>query len=214
MDIRFPSEGMELHSYCGLVFNMPAELIPERLASEIARVGHLSLWEYQHFTNHEHPTIGEEDYAAELELAQGWATALQSAFPDKRFVVEISPFDRTTWYQPLGDAPIDDEEVWELYSPPVCMSGAEMKAGLLEVFSALKTGEGGVGAFTEQQKANFKARTARRGPEGVCEKCGSDQGFSEPTVERAHRGVRMMNCLACEARVVHSTRTIRDRIGF
>src|SRR5437763_7698964 len=108
MEVRFPPEGLELNSYCGLVFDMPAEEIPERLAREIARVGYLSLWQYQHFTNHNYPTIGEDDYTAELIEADRWAAALAEKFRELKFVVEISPFDRTTWYQALGDAPTQD----------------------------------------------------------------------------------------------------------
>ncbi|MBI5707892.1 MAG: hypothetical protein HZC36_12985 [Armatimonadetes bacterium] len=211
MDIRFSSEDLDPHEYEGLVFNLPAKDIPIHIAREISRVGSMELWEYQHFVHHDHPFHDPDDaLAGEPVLAEQWANVLNARFPEFRFVVEVSPVDRITWYQATDTAPTEDDPEFSDYSPPVSFQVSEFVGMLKEAREA----EDFVGALGRLNRESFRAQTSREGSAGNCEHCEASSGFTEAAISPQHRGMRVMACLSCGKQVVHSTRIIRYKVGF
>ena len=204
-------EPIEPNEYCGLVFDLPRDQIPIRLAQEVARVGFMKLWEFQHFVHHDHPTIPGDDFEDEIVQSEAWERTISARFPTFRFVIEISPFDRMSWYQAIGEAPTLDDADWQIYAGSIKMSGAEIRVRMQRL---LDTTPEGKEATEEYNKAWLKIRTPRIGSEGSCEKCGDASGFTEPSVSSRHRGVKLITCLGCGQNLVHSTRLIRNRVGF
>lgn len=191
------------HEYMGVVLNTDAEAIPVALAREIVRVGSLELWEFQAFFNHDHPVSdpGLEDIALEVAIAELWAKTLRERFPETAFVVQKKPMQAMTWYQVTPNAPTKDDEEFRDFTASyrIQMPGPEVgtpeqrKAMLMEMMAARRS-------------------NARTGSTGACEKCGENSGYGEPRTSPIHRGVRLIDCLACGETLVHSTRTVRDHL--
>lgn len=133
MEIRIIGEDHNPHEYEGLIFNMPKESIPIRLAREVARVGSMELWQYQSFVHHEHPYMGGS-FADELQVVQDWQEMLSNGFPEYPFVIELNPTDRVTWYQATESAPKEDDVEYEDYSPPIRVNISSLK----ELWTTLK----------------------------------------------------------------------------
>jgi hypothetical protein len=211
MDVRFPPEDLDPHEYGGIVLNMPEQDIPHAIAVEIGRLGRMELWEYQHFAHHDHPFHGPHDaIEGEPKMAEEWAAILNGRFPEFRFVVEVSPMDRITWYQATDRAPTEDDAEFEDYSPLARFELPEFK----DMLRRARDSGDVVGQFFDLSQEMFRTKTPRSGGRGTCEPCVSHAGFSEPEMAKQHRGMRLANCLACGKHIVHSTRTIRYRVGF
>lgn len=190
-----------LNNYCGLVFNLPLEEIPIRLATETYRVGLLELWEYQHFVNHEHPDLCfDGHFEDEIALANVWRIDLET-MPSQRFIIEISPFDRMSWYQVTRNSPTEDETDWETPSAQIFDPSSPKEI-------VIREGE------SDDTSHLFKTITARTGTDGICERCQSAKGFTNPEVSSLHRGVKVIECLECKEKLIHSIRIIREKVNF
>lgn len=208
MEIRIIGEGHNPQEYEGLIFNMPKESIPIRLAREVARVGSMELWQYQSFQHHEHPFMDDDSFNDELQVVEDWKEMLSTRFPDYAFVIELRPTNRVTWYQATENAPKEDDVEFEDYSPPIRVDMSSLK----ELWSKLKDSKSSTEIAAEHRRS-FMERTPRNGSVGTCEECQSAEGFSEPFMLEGHRGVRMITCKACGKDLIHSTRTIRFAIN-
>ncbi|HXH61421.1 MAG TPA: hypothetical protein VNI20_08685 [Fimbriimonadaceae bacterium] len=112
-------EELDPHEYYGLVYDCPAEQIPVRLARVAARDGDLIVWQHQAFAHHMHFPFDEDcSPTEEMKVVREYESILSERFPDKRFVIAVSPCDQITWYQPFTDAPTEDEEEWEVRRLP------------------------------------------------------------------------------------------------
>lgn len=213
MSAEFEVTPIEPNKYHGLIFDMPIEQIPIRLAREVYRVGSMSLWEYQSFLHHDHPAMTFDEIEFELVQANEWQNILSAKFPDYRFVIEIRPLRQVTWFQALGNAPTTDEQDWKPYVPPVTFDLTKLA---VEV-----TGSDEVGSMTSEQKELMKLKLRERmNPASrrdasvrVCDKCDSSRGFSDSFADPVHRGLLLMTCLECGATLIHSTRVIRNCFG-
>lgn len=201
------------HEYEGLIFDMPQDLIPIRLARECVRVGAMSVWEYQSFVHHDHPCSSDEALPDELAQADEWRRILSDRFPNHKFVIEIQPMDRITWFQALGDAPTEDETDWKLYSPPVVFQFGDFHEQIKDLAEGSAETDRLREAMKQSMRDAMSADRRRIGSKGKCEKCGSEAGFSERFQNELHRGIQNVVCLACHAILVHSTRTIRNSFG-
>ena len=206
---------MDPNIYEGLVFAMPVEQIPIRLARETLRVGAMTLWQYQAFCHHQHPCMSSGDpEVIELSLLEQWRTVLEERFPKIPFVVEISPRSMMTWYQASKGAPTEDDEDWAPYMAPVKFNVDKgmLKSVIGDVLQATKTTET-LSEFRQDYKKGFEAMTPRKGASGTCEICEIGTEFSEYETSPLHRGVRIVTCMNCAARLIHSTRTLREKVN-
>jgi hypothetical protein len=206
---------MNPNLYEGLVFNMPVEQIPIRLARETLRVGSMTLWQYQAFVHHDHPCMSSNDpEIVEMSLLGEWRAVLEDRFPTIPFVVAISPREHMAWYQATKGAPTEDEDEWKTYMAPVSFRGDKgmLKAVLGDVLKATKSEES-LSDFREEYKRGFEAMTPRKGASGTCEICNVGTEFTEPEDSPVHRGVRVISCANCSGRLIHSTRTIREKVN-
>jgi len=194
------------HEYFGVVLDLPEELIPRQLAIELSSYGTLELWRYQAFANHVHsdyPADPELNLRLELRRAARWRQTLESRFPHRRFVIATHTLDQMTWYQATETAPADDDETYQPFRPTIVAEPISRAA-----FGSRDEWLRSIGE-AEREAQN---RSGRVGAEGPCEKCGERIGFTEPQPCSDHRGAMTMTCRNCRATLVHSTRTIRDRV--
>lgn len=192
---------MNPNRYEDIVLNGSAETIPIRLAKELMRKGNLCLWQYQSFSNHIHlPTRLHDDWFSGMKISRTWEDSLSEHFPDLRFVIREDPFETITWYQATPGAPIEDETEYKDYMVPVTLS--------------IRLDEGGLGDALKQALDATKQITTREGSNGPCEKCGQSNGFTDPVQHPEHRGIRTVICRGCGAQLIHSTRSVRYKVGF
>lgn len=203
MNTRIIGEGHDPHEFEGVIFNLPKDKIAARLAREVNRVGTMELWEFQAFEHHEHPSMcGKDALVEEPKLLDEWTKLLSTRFPARQFVIEIRPTYAMTWYQRTKNAPIKDDEDFELYMPPYEVSLSQLR----DLFKDI---DGDPAELKSRHRRDFEQRTSRKGAEGACEKCGTKDQFSEPFHAENHRGIRLMTCLNCNEELIHSFRTVR-----
>jgi hypothetical protein len=207
---------MNPNEYNGLVFDMPAERIPVRLAQETLRLGAITLWMYQAFVHHEHPSCGSrtDPERVETDLLAEWRRILEERFPQIPFVVEIRPTEQMTWYQASKGAPTEDEGDWQTYQAPVSFTlDRNMLKSLLTDLATAAKSEEALSEFQEEHKRGFSAMTPRKGSAGTCEKCNVGTEFSEPELSAIHRGIRTIVCANCGEKLIHSTKMIRELVN-
>lgn len=101
---------------------------------------------------------------------------LRQEFPGRPFVIEITPQHLMTWYEPIDDAPVEDDP-WEDY----------VEGNGVEIW--------------------------RKGSDGRCVFCRATAGFTPPSIYEEFPAYRIMNCLACSAISIHSTKVLRHLVG-
>ncbi len=182
-DYQFENEYfIDPQEYCEIVLGAPKERISGIICREIARLGGMDLAGFQSFVHHEHPGSVEED----LACLESWRTILKNRFPEFRFVIEIEPCFKSTWYQATQTAPTDDDEDWATFHNYLSYTAAEWVT---------------------------MDNEARRAKEAACHKCGATE-FTEPVIHPDHRGVMMCKCPECGHSRIHSTRIIRERVNW
>lgn len=207
---------MEPEIYEGIVMNMPAERIPIALARETLRVGSMTLWQYQHFLNHEHlaHSMADDPENTEMSLVAEWREILSKRFPSIPFVIEVQPAYTVSWFQATKGAPTEDDPEWTIYMAPIHLkrnkdAAKEMLTGFLKAVKEDKVAE-----LREEHKNGFEAMTPRKGGSGTCELCEVGTEFTEPEESAVHRGLRITTCKHCGARLIHSRRTIRESVNL
>lgn len=171
------------HEHCGIVLDAYRAEIPGIICREIARVGGMDLWAFQDFVHHEHPGTIEDG----LECLETWRKTLTDRFPEFRFVIEIDPCFRATWYQATQSAQSEDDQEWKPYLNSLGFTAEEWRT------------------MTKEQRA------AR---EAACHKCRAQTEFTEPEIHPDCRGVMVCKCPLCGHPRIHSTRIIRERVNW
>ena len=171
------------HEHCGIVLDTERAKIPGIICREVSRLGGMDLAGFQAFVHHDHPGTVQKS----LECLESWRKTLEERFPTYRFVIELEPCIRATWYQATKDSPTQDEDEWTLYMNSLAYTAEEWRT------------------TTKEERA------AR---EAACHQCGAATEFTEPTIHPDCRGVKMCQCPKCGHPRIHSTRIIRERVNW
>jgi hypothetical protein len=190
---------LNLNSYERIVMNLPREEIPVRMAAEVVRLGHLSLWKWQHFMNHEHPCFQEFELPHELEVMDLWKSQMQAQMPEVQFVIELEPMNRITWYQPFGDAPTESDD-WTRFGPPIRLTWEEIAHAIESM---------GMPVPEDFESLNDLHRRAIADKLAPCSKCRVEGNFTEGAIDPLHPGIKWRTCLACGEWNIFETRVVR-----
>lgn len=203
-----------LNEYHGVVLDAPLDQIPIKIAKEITRVGFLHLWHYQAFVNHVHEHyLLQVPLDSEIRISKAWRIGLEK-LSKHRFVIEIETNEKVTWFQAVGDAPTEDESDWVAFLPPYTVDDEVSMQERMELRDAIMRSVETAGYKNLPIVKMIPWGNSRSGENGYCEVCRSTKGFSNPQICAVHRGLRVFNCLECGVELIHSTRTIREKVNF